>query len=134
MCVYRKGGKWFKYEGEVTERAIVQYMREFSQIPTKEIKNLNDYKYLFRQQEKPVLIGLFNSENDPLYSIFLDYAYQNRRSFEFAHSFESLSSLSDVQRPAIVLQHHPEIRTKYEQEKYVFNKVIESFTTFPCSN
>lgn len=84
---------------------------------------MNDYKNLFRRNDQPVIIGVFQNEQDNLYQLFIDYAYKNRKVYQFGHTFEKLSSLSDVQAPAIVLQHHSDVRSTYEKEKYVLKKV-----------
>ena len=124
MFVYRKGGKRINYDGEQTEQSIVSTMKEYLSSPSHEVKNLNDYKYLFRRNDRPVIIGVFQNEQDHLYQLFLDYAYKKRKTFQFGHTFQKISGLEDVQAPAIILQHHPDIRSKFEQEKYIFNQVI----------
>ena len=111
------------YNGEQSEQAIVSYMKELLSSPSRELRTGNDYKNLFRRNDQPVLIGIFQNENDPLYSVFIDYAYVHRNNFQFGHTFTSLASLSDVQAPAIVLQHHPYVRSQFEPEKFVFNQV-----------
>ncbi len=122
LFVYRKGGKRANYDGEQTEHGIVSTMKEYLSSPSHEVKNLNDYKYLFRQNDRSVIIGVFQNEHDHLYQLFLDYAFKNRKTFQFGHTFEKISSLEDVQAPAIVLQHHADVRSKFEKEKYIFNK------------
>jgi hypothetical protein len=102
-------------------------MKEFLSLPSREIRNINDYKNLFRRNDQSVIVGVFQNENDRLYQLFIDYAYKNRKNFQFGHAFEKISSLDDVQIPAIVLQHHPDVRSKYEKEKFIFNKVISRF-------
>ena len=123
MFVYRKGGRRTRYEGENAEGGIVASMKEYLSLPSRELRNANDYKSLFRRNDQPAVIGLFPNEGDRLYQLFIDFAYNNRKHFQFGHSFQPISSLSDVQGPAIVLQHHPDVRSKFEKEKYVFNKV-----------
>ena len=123
LFVYRKGGKRVIYDGEQTEDGIVSHMKELLSLPSREIRNVNDYKSLFRKNDQPVIIGVFQNEQDALYQLFIDYAYKTRKIFQFGHTFEKLSTLSDVQAPAIVLQHHIDVRSKYEKEKFVFNKV-----------
>ncbi|CAF5110241.1 unnamed protein product, partial [Rotaria sp. Silwood1] len=122
LFVYRKGGKRIVYEGEQTEHGIVSSMKEFLSLPSREIRNINDYKNLFVKNDQPIIIGIFNNEQDYLYQLFIDYAYKKRKIFQFGHTFEKLSTLNDVQTPAIVLQHHPDVRSKYENEKFIFNK------------
>ncbi|CAF1285814.1 unnamed protein product [Rotaria sordida] len=123
LFVYRKGGKRTIYEGEQrTEHGIVSYMKEFLSLPSRELRNINDYKSLFRRNDQPIIIGIFNNEQDRLYQLFIDYAYKKRKIFQFGHTFEKLSTLNDVQTPAIILQHHPDVRSKYENEKFIFNK------------
>lgn len=124
MFVYRKGGKRINYDGEQTEESLVSTMKEYLSIPSHQVKNVNDYRYLFRKNDRPVIMGVFQNEQDRFYQLFLDYAYKNRKTFQFGHSFQKISVLDDVEAPAIVLQHHPEVRSKFEKEKYVFNKVI----------
>jgi hypothetical protein len=102
-------------------------MKEFLSLPSGEIRNVNDYKNLFRYNDRPVIIGVFQNEDDRLYQLFIDYAYKKRKVFQFGHTFQPIPSLNDVQAPAIVLQHHPDIRSKYEKEKFIFNKVISRF-------
>jgi protein disulfide-isomerase A4 len=121
LFVYRKGGKRANYDGEQTEQSLVSTMKEYLSLPSHEVKNLNDYKYLFRQNDRPVIIGVFQNEDDQFYQLFLNYAFKNRKTFQFGHTFEKISSLEDVQAPAIVLQHHPDVRSKFEKEKYIFN-------------
>jgi hypothetical protein len=112
------------YDGEQTEHGIISTMKDYLSLPSHEIKNLNDYKYVFRKTEQSVIIGVFQNEQDHLYQLFIDYAYKKRKIFQFGHTFEKISTLDDVQSPAIVLQHHPDVRSKYEKEKFIFNKVI----------
>jgi hypothetical protein len=123
LFVYRKGGKRIKYDGEQTEQSIVSTMKDFLSLPSHQIKNLNDYKYVFQRNDQPVIIGVFQNEQDHLYQLFIDYAYKNRKIFQFGHTFEKISALDDVKAPAIVLQHHSDVRSKYEKEKYIFNQV-----------
>ncbi|CAF1189785.1 unnamed protein product [Rotaria magnacalcarata] len=122
LFVYRKGSKRIVYDGEHTEDGIVSYMKELLSLPSREIRNVNDYKSLFQKNDRPVIIGVFQNEQDALYQLFIDYAYKTRKIFQFGHTFEKLSPLSDVQAPAIVLQHHTDVRSKYEKEKFIFNK------------
>lgn len=112
-----------RYEGEQRENGLVSSMKELLTSPSRELRNVNDYKGLFRRNDQPAVIGIFPDENDRLYLLFIDYAYKNRKHFQFGHSFQPIPSLSDVQGPAIVLQHHPDVRSKFEKEKYVFNQV-----------
>ncbi len=100
-------------------------MKEYLSLPSHQIKNLNDYKYLFQRNDQPVIIGVFQNEEDHLYQLFIDYAYKKRKVFQFGHTFEKISTLEDVQAPAIVLQHHSDVRSKYEKEKFVLHQVIQ---------
>jgi len=122
LFIYRKGGKSVKYEGEMTENGIISTMKEFLALPSRQIRNLNDYKSLFRRNDQPVLIGVFNDENERFYHLFIDFAYRNRKNYQFGHTFQPISSLNDVKSPSIVLQHHPDVRSKYEKEKFVFDQ------------
>ncbi|UJR37656.1 hypothetical protein I4U23_030353 [Adineta vaga] len=134
LIVFRKGGKFAPYDGEQTEQGIVSTMKEFLSLPSREIRNINDYKNLFRKNDQPVLIGVFQSDQDYLYNLFIDYAYNHRKAFQFGHTFEKISTLNDVHAPAIVLQHHTDVRSKYEKDKFIFNQAdamesdFESFT------
>ncbi|CAF0781800.1 unnamed protein product [Adineta steineri] len=122
LFVYRKGGKRIRYDGEQTEHGIVSTMKELLSLPSREIRNMNDYKNLFRKNDQPVIIGVFQNDQDHLYQLFIDYAYTKRKVFQFGHTFEKFSVFDDVQSPAIVLQHHSDVRSKYEKEKFIFNK------------
>ncbi|CAF4420632.1 unnamed protein product, partial [Adineta steineri] len=122
LFVYRKGGKRIRYDGEQTEHGIVSTMKELLSLPSREIRNMNDYKNLFRKNDQPVIIGIFQNDQDHLYQLFIDYAYTKRKVFQFGHTFDKFSVFDDVQSPAIVLQHHSDVRSKYEKEKFIFNK------------
>jgi protein disulfide-isomerase A4 len=97
-------------------------MKELLSLPSREIRNTNDYKSLFQKNDQPVIIGVFQNDQDDLYQLFIDYAYKKRKIFQFGHTFEKISTLDDVQSPAIVLQHHSDVRSKYENDKFIFNK------------
>src|SRR5690349_21569411 len=107
------------YDGEQTEHGIVSTMKEYLTSPSHLIRNINDYKYLFRKNDQPAIIGIFQNEHDRLYQLFIDLAYKKRKIFQFGHTFDKISTLEDVQAPAIVLQHHPDVRSKYEKEKFI---------------
>ena len=124
LFVYRKGGKRISYDGEQTEHGIVSTMKEYLSLPSHEVKNVNEYRYLFRKNDRPVVIGIFKSEQDRYYQLFMDFAYKNRKIYQLGHTFEKIPGLEDVEAPAIVLQHHPEVRSSFEEEKYVFDQVI----------
>ena len=124
LFVYRKGGRRMVYDGEQTEYGIVSSMKEFLSLPSREIKNIYDYKSLLRNNDRPTVIGVFQHQQDYLYQPFLDYAYKKRKILDFGHTFEKISALHDVRAPAIILQHHPDVRSKYEKETFIFNQVI----------
>lgn len=52
---------------------------------------------------------------------FLTFAYKNRKIYQFGHTFQKITGLDDIKVPAIVLQHHPDVRSKYER-KYIFSQ------------
>lgn len=112
------------YDGEQTEQGLVTSMKEYLSSPSHEVKNVNDYRYLFRKNDRPVIVGVFQNHEDRLYQLFMDFAYKNRKTYQFGHTFQKIPGLEDVQVPAIVLQHHPEVRSSFEPEKYIFNKVM----------
>ncbi|CAF1469685.1 unnamed protein product [Adineta ricciae] len=122
LIVYRKGGKYAPYDGDQSEQGIVSTMKELLSLPSRELRNMNDYKNLFRKNDQPALIGVFQSDEDELYKLFIDYAYHHRKAFQFGHTFEKISALDGVQAPAIVLQQHSDVRSKYEKDKLVFTK------------
>lgn len=122
MFVYRKGGKRMTYDGEQSEHGIVSTMKEYLNSPSHLIKNVNDYRYVFRRNDQPGVIGVFQDENDRFYQLFLDFAFKKRKTYQFGHTFQKIAGLDDVKAPAIVLQHHPDVRSKYEKEKYVFSQ------------
>lgn len=121
------------YDGEQSEQGIISTMRELLSLPSREIRNANDYKNLFRRNDQPVLIGVFQSEADPLFEMFIDFAYNYRKAFQYGHTFQKLAALEDVKAPAIVLQQHTDVRSKFEKDKYVLasadatEKDLESF-------
>jgi hypothetical protein len=123
LFVYRKGGKRSEYEGEQSVEGIVATMQEYLSSPSREIRFPSDYKSLFHRNDQSALIGLFSNENDPLYQTFLNVAFNKRKMFQFAHSFQPINALNDVQASTIVMQHHPDVRSKFEKEKIIFDKV-----------
>jgi thiol-disulfide isomerase/thioredoxin len=127
VFIYRQGGKRNNYEGELTEQGIVSTMKEFLSSPSRELRHVNDYKSLFRRHDQPVIVGIFTNENDQLYQLFIDYAYKRRKHYQFGHTFQSISSLKDIQAPAIILEHHPDVRSKYELERVIFNQVNQQY-------
>lgn len=114
------------YDGEQTEQSIISTMKDYLSLPSHLIKNVNDYRYVFRKNDRPIIIGVFQNENDHIYQLFVEYAFSHRKTFQFGHTFEKIPGLDDVQAPAIVLQHHPDVRSKYEKEKFIFNQVIKN--------
>ncbi|CAF0862276.1 unnamed protein product [Didymodactylos carnosus] len=125
LFVFLQGGKKSLYNGKNTERTIVQYMEDMQLFPSQELNTSNEYKELFTHHDKVYVIGLFTNKNTPLYNQFMDYANFNRRLYKFSHTFHStdILPLNDIKTlPAIVIQYHPDIRSKYENEKYVLAK------------
>lgn len=113
------------YDGEQTEQGLVTTMKDYLSSPSHEVKNVQEYRYLFRKNDRPVIVGVFQSQQDRFYQLFMDFAYKNRKIYQLGHTFQKIPGLEDVQAPAIVLQHHPEVRSSFEQEKYIFNTVTE---------
>ncbi|CAF1472703.1 unnamed protein product, partial [Didymodactylos carnosus] len=125
LFVFRQGGKKSPYDGENTEHAIVQYMQDMQSPPSQELNTSNEYKKLFAYHDKVYVIGIFPDQNTPLYGQFIDFANMNRKSYKFAHTFHStnIPALNDIKTlPVILVQYHPDIRSKYENEKNVFSK------------
>lgn len=52
---------------------LVSTMKEYLNLPSHLIKNVNDYRYVFRRNDQPGIIGIFQDENDRFYQLFLDF-------------------------------------------------------------
>lgn len=116
--IFRKG-KMFDYNGPREHRGIVDYMGEQAGPPSKQVQAVKQVQELIKDGDDAVIVGVFSSEQDAAYEIYIEACNALREDFTFRHSFSSeVAKLLKASPGQIVLVQPEKFRSKYESASY----------------
>lgn len=107
-------------------------MRSLAGPSSKEFKSFEEVQKLYKNATSVIVLGLFKSADDSLYSQFMETANQNREIASFVHIFEdkatdsfnkltSFASEKSVKISSIVLARPAIYRSKFEPDFLVYD-------------
>ncbi|XP_076326937.1 protein disulfide-isomerase A4-like isoform X2 [Tachypleus tridentatus] len=128
-------GRQYPYEGGRNKSSIIEYMKEESRPPSKEVKTIKAVDS-YKSKRDVNVIGFFRNEKDNLFKEYLLVAGEKRRKFNFLHTFsETIATYYKVTAPTIVLFQPEVYHSKYEESNFEFKEIernansIETFLT-----
>uniref|UniRef100_A0A8C9TFR8 Protein disulfide-isomerase A4 n=1 Tax=Scleropages formosus TaxID=113540 RepID=A0A8C9TFR8_SCLFO len=118
LKIFRKG-KAFEYNGPREKFGIVDYMSDQAGPPSKPVQTLKQVQEFIKDGDDVVIVGVFSSDQDATYEIYLDACNSLRDDYKFLHTFstEVAKFLQSSSGQAVVMQ--PEkFHSKYEKSNY----------------
>ncbi|MEQ2275696.1 Protein disulfide-isomerase A4 [Xenotaenia resolanae] len=114
LKIFRKG-KAFEYNGPREKYGIVDFMSEQAGPPSKQIQAAKQVQELLKDGDEAVIVGIFSSEQDAAYEIYIEACNALREDFVFRHSFSSeVAKLLKVSPGQIVIVQPEKFHSKYE--------------------
>lgn len=121
-----------EYDSGRDADSIVKKMRSLAGPASKELKSFSAVQKLYASAKSVLVLGLFKSSDDSLYSQYIETANQNRELASFVHIFEekasdsfdkliSLVSDKSIKVPSIVLARPSFYRSKFEPDFVVYD-------------
>ncbi|KAL3040995.1 hypothetical protein OYC64_011883 [Pagothenia borchgrevinki] len=112
--IFRRG-KMFDFNGPRQHQGIVDYMGEQAGPPSKQVQAVKQVQDLIKDGDDAVIVGVFSSEQDAAYEIYIEACNSLREDFTFRHSFSSeVTKLLKASPGQIVISHPEKFRSKYE--------------------
>ncbi|XP_047205657.1 protein disulfide-isomerase A4 [Girardinichthys multiradiatus] len=114
LKIFRKG-KAFEYNGPREKYGIVDFMSEQAGPPSKQVQAAKQVQELLKDGDDAVIVGIFSSEQDAAYEIYIEACNALREDFVFRHSFSSeVAKLLKVSPGQIVIVQPEKFHSKYE--------------------
>uniref|UniRef100_UPI003AABF950 protein disulfide-isomerase A4 isoform X2 n=1 Tax=Centroberyx gerrardi TaxID=166262 RepID=UPI003AABF950 len=118
LKMFRKG-KVFEYNGPREKFGIVEYMGEQAGPPSKKVQTVKQVQELIKDGDDAVIVGVFSSEQDAAFEIYIEACNTLREDFTFRHSFNSdVAKLLKASPGQIVMVQPEKFRSKYEPESH----------------
>ncbi|XP_010888452.2 protein disulfide-isomerase A4 [Esox lucius] len=115
LKIFRKG-KAFEYNGPRERMGIVDYMSEQAGPPSKQVQTVKQVQELIKDGDDAVIVGVFSSEQDTAYELYLEACNALREDFKFLHTFSSDVAKFLKASPGQVVMTQPEkFMSKYEK-------------------
>ncbi|XP_068565889.1 protein disulfide-isomerase A4 [Cebidichthys violaceus] len=112
--IFRKG-KMFDYNGPREQHGIVDYMAEQAGPPSKQVQAVKQVQELIKEGDDAVIVGVFSSEQDAAYAIYIEACNILREDFTFRHAFNSeVAKLLKASPGQIVIVQPERFGSKYE--------------------
>lgn len=112
--IFRRG-KMFDFNGPRQHQGIVDYMGEQAGPPSKQVQAVKQVQDLIKDGDDAVIVGVFSSDQDAAYEIYIEACNSLREDFTFRHSFSSeVTKLLKASPGQIVTSHPEKFRSKYE--------------------
>lgn len=114
LKIFRKG-KAFEYNGPREKYGIVDFMSEQAGPPSKQVQAAKQVQELIKDGDDAVIVGLFSSEQDAAYELYIEACNALREDFTFRHSFSSeVAKLLKASPGQIVIVQPEKFHSKYE--------------------
>ncbi|XP_061569516.1 protein disulfide-isomerase A4 [Cololabis saira] len=114
LKIFRKG-KVFDYNGPREKNGIVDFMSEQAGPPTRQVQAAKQVQELMKDGDDALIVGVFSSEQDAAYEIYLEACNLLREDFTFRHTFSAeVAKLLKASPGQIVIVHPEKFRSKYE--------------------
>ncbi|KAM6900800.1 protein disulfide-isomerase A4 [Xenentodon cancila] len=114
LKIFRKG-KAFDYNGPREKHGIVDYMGEQAGPPSKQVQAAKQVQELMKDGDDALIVGVFSSDQDAAYEIYLEACNLLREDFTFRHSFSAeVAKLLKASPGQIVIVQPEKFRSKYE--------------------
>lgn len=88
LKIFRKG-KPFEYNGPRDKQGIIEHMIEQAGPPSKQIQVVKQIQEFIKDGDDVVIVGIFNGEQDPAYTIYQDACNSIREDYRLHHTFSS---------------------------------------------
>ncbi|XP_053268051.1 protein disulfide-isomerase A4 [Pleuronectes platessa] len=114
LKIFRKG-KVFDYNGPRENHGIVEYMGEQAGSPSKQVQAGKQVQELIKDGDDGVIVGVFSSDEDAAYEIYIEACNALREDFTFRHTFSSeVAKLLKASPGQVVITQPEKFRSKYE--------------------
>ncbi|XP_048378244.1 protein disulfide-isomerase A4 [Stegostoma tigrinum] len=120
LKIFRKG-KPSEYNGPRDTYGIIEYMIEQSGPPSKQIQALKQVQEFLKDGDDVIIVGIFNSEQDPAYDIYQDAGNSIREDYRLHHTFSPEIQKFLKASPGQLLMMQPEkFNSAYEPKVHTF--------------
>nr|XP_061810161.1 protein disulfide-isomerase A4-like isoform X1 [Nerophis lumbriciformis] len=114
LKIFRKG-KIFEYNGPREKHGIVDYMAEQAGPPSKLVHLTKQMQELLKDGDDAVIVGVFSSEQDAAYEVYVEACNSLREDFTFRHTFSAeVAKLLKASPGQVVIVQPEKFRSKYE--------------------
>lgn len=114
LKIFRKG-KAFEYNGPREKFGIVDYMGEQAGPPSKQVQTVKQVQELIKDGDDVIIVGVFSTEEDAGYEIYMEACNALREDFKFLHTFSSeVARLLQVSPGNAVSVQPEKFRSKHE--------------------
>ncbi|KAL1006597.1 hypothetical protein UPYG_G00074260 [Umbra pygmaea] len=118
LKIFRKG-KAFDYNGPRERMGIVDYMSEQAGPPTKQVQTVKQVQELIKDGDDAVIVGVFSSDQDMAYELYVEASNALREDFKFLHTFSSdVAKLLKASTGQVVIVQPEKFRSKYEKASH----------------
>ncbi|XP_041717591.2 protein disulfide-isomerase A4 [Coregonus clupeaformis] len=118
LKIFRKG-KAFDYNGPREKNGIVDYMSEQAGPPSKQVQMVKQVQEFIKDGDDAVIVGVFSSEQDTTYDLYLEACHVLREDFKFLHTFSSdMAKLLKASPGQVVMVQPEKFRSKYEKASH----------------
>ncbi|XP_029314163.1 protein disulfide-isomerase A4 [Cottoperca gobio] len=127
--IFRKG-KMFDYNGPREQHGIVDYMGEQAGPPSKQFQAVKQVQELIKDGDDAVIVGVFSSEQDAAYEIYIEACNALREDFVFRHSFSSeVAKLLNASPGQIIITQPERFRSKFEPASHTLSVMDSTLVT-----
>ncbi|KAM3860511.1 protein disulfide-isomerase A4 [Diretmus argenteus] len=114
LKIFRKG-KAFEYNGPREQHGIVEFMSEEAGPPSKQVQTAKQIQELIKDGDDAVIVGVFSSEDDDAFQIYVEACNSLREDFNFRHTFSSeVAKLLKASAGQLVITQPEKFNSKYE--------------------
>ncbi|XP_028289856.1 protein disulfide-isomerase A4 [Gouania willdenowi] len=118
LKIFRRG-KVFEYNGPREKDGIVDYMSEQAGPPSKQVQAVKQVQELIKDGDDAVIVGVFNSESDAAYELYIEACNALREDFTFRHTFTAdVAKHLKAAVGQIVIAQPEKFRSKHEPSSY----------------
>ncbi|XP_077480314.1 protein disulfide-isomerase A4 isoform X1 [Stigmatopora argus] len=114
LKIFRKG-KIFDYNGPRERHGIVDYMAEQAGPPSKQLQLTKQVQELLKDGDDAVIVGVFSSEQDAAYEVYIEACNSLREDFTFRHTFSAeVAKVLKASLGQVVIVQPEKFHSKYE--------------------
>ncbi|XP_062898418.1 protein disulfide-isomerase A4 [Mobula hypostoma] len=118
LKIFRKG-KPFEYNGPRDAYGIIEHMIEQAGPPSKQIQVVKQVEEFLKDGDDVMIVGIFNNEQDPAYTIYQDACNSIREDYRLHHTFSGeIQNFLKVSSGQLVVMQPKKFNSQYEPKMH----------------